>query len=267
MPQTLVITGFGLNCEAETSEALHLANLPYECVHLNDLVAEPERLRRYGMVIFIGGFSFGDHIAAGRVLAIHIRKRLADPLAHFIEVGGLVLGICNGFQALCKIGLLPGIHATFNPEAEQLVTLTHNDSGVFRNDWVRLCVNPASPCVFTKGLTLLELPVRHGEGKFVTRSEQILKTLCNQGQIVYQYCDIQNLPTQSFPDNPNGSAMAIAGICDATGRVFGTMPHPEAFIRSEHHPHFARMRALEKPSLPPMGLKIFQNAARYFQER
>lgn len=262
-PTALVLTGFGLNCEAETSFALRTAGFAADQVHLNDLLARPERLADYQLVVVIGGFSFGDHIAAGRALAIRMKFGLAERLADFVRGGGLVLGICNGFQVLCKLGLLPGFDGAFDPQAAQQVTLTHNDSGVFRDDWVSLRVNPKSPCVFTRGLDLLDLPVRHGEGKFLARDEKILARLKAQHQVVYQYCDASGAPTMQFPENPNGSVEAIAGICDATGRIFGTMPHPEAFTLPEHHPEATRHRALGLPLPEAMGIKIFQNAARY----
>jgi phosphoribosylformylglycinamidine synthase len=263
MPRALVITGFGLNCEAETSHALEAAGWRVDRVHMNDLLADPARLSGAQLLVIIGGFSFGDHLAAGRVLAIRLKYGLAGELARFVRGGGLVIGICNGFQALCKLGLLPGFEP-FDPHAaRQLVTLTHNDSGVFRDDWVRLKVNAESPCVFTRGLDELELPVRHGEGKFLTLDDKVLDRLRAQGQIVYQYCDAAGAPTQEFPANPNGSVEAVAGICDATGRIFGTMPHPEACIIPELHPDFPRRRALGLPPPAALGLRLFENAFQF----
>ena len=260
MPRALVITGFGLNCEAETSHALRLTGWDVDRVHLNDLLATPDRLGDSQLLVVIGGFSYGDHVGAGRALAIRLRYGLSDELSRFVRDGGLVLGICNGFQVLCKLGLLPGFEP-FSRSTRQLVTLTHNDSGVFRNDWVRLRVDPESPCVFTRGLTTLEVPVRHGEGKFLTADDAVLRRLQENRQIVYRYCDEQGEPTMAFPDNPNGSVDAIAGICDPEGRIFGTMPHPEAFIFAEQHPQAARLAALGEPLPEPQGLSIFQNAA------
>jgi phosphoribosylformylglycinamidine synthase I len=261
-PKALVVTGFGLNCEAETAYALGQAGAEVDQVHLNDLLDQPDRLARYGLLAIIGGFSFGDHLSAGRALAIRLKYGLASQIGSFVERDGLVIGICNGFQVLCKLGLLPGLEP-FSREIEQQVTLTHNDSGVFRDDWIRLTVNPASPCVFTRGLDRLEFPIRHGEGKFLTRESAVLELLKKQNQIVYQYADDGWSPTQAFPANPNGSVEAIAGICDPSGRIFGTMPHPEAAIIPEHHPDFARTRALGQPHPDTLGLKIFENAIQY----
>ena len=261
-PKALVITGYGLNCEAETSEALTLAGAEVTRMHLNDLLADKGRLAEFGLLAIIGGFSFGDHLGAGRALAIRLRHGLAAELAAFVERGGLVIGICNGFQVLVKLGLLPGFEP-FSPRAQQLVTLTHNDSGVFRNDWIRLRVNEESPCVFTRGLKTLDFPIRHGEGKFLALDGEVVGRLKQQGQIVYQYADEAGEPTMQFPANPNGSLDAIAGICDATGRIFGTMPHPEAFLYAENHPDFARRKALGEPVPAPAGRRIFENAVQY----
>ena len=257
--RVLVITGYGLNCEGETSFALERAGASVDRVHLHDLLEAPGQLGGYGLLVVMGGFSYGDHLGAGRALAIRLRYGLAEELADFVGGGGRVMGICNGFQVLCKLGLLPGFEP-FRPGAAQTVTLTHNDSGVFRDDWVRLKVNENSPCLFTRGLDVIELPVRHGEGKFMTADAATLARLREGGQIVYQYCDEAGRPTQAFPANPNGSVEAVAGICDATGRIFGTMPHPEAFIFEEHHPQAARLRALGLAAAAPVGMRIMANA-------
>ena len=264
-PRCLIITGFGLNCEAETTHALKMAGAQVDQMHLNDLLAARERLAGYRLLAIIGGFSYGDHIAAGRALAVRLRHGLAGQLADFVRGGGLVIGICNGFQVLCKLGLLPGFEP-FEPGVEQQVTLTHNDSGVFRDDWVRLTVNPESPCIFTRGLRHMELPIRHGEGKFLARDAALLERLRAGGQIVYQYADEAGTPTQDFPANPNGSALAIAGICDASGRIFGTMPHPEAAVLPEHHPQFLRQKALGAPLPEADGIRVFQNAVDYMNQ-
>lgn len=265
MQPALIITGYGVNCEAETAHALRVAGAAVELIHLNDLLAAPQQLMRFGLVVFIGGFSFGDHLGAGRALAIRLKYKLADQLAAYVAEGGLALGICNGFQVLVKLGLLPGFEP-FSRATRQLVTLSHNDSGTFRDDWVRLKVNAASPCVFTRGLDELELPIRHGEGKFLALNDDVLQRLVANQQIAYQYCDAVGAPTQSFPENPNGSVLAIAGLCDPTGRIFGTMPHPEACVIAAHHPGFHRAKALGQTPPPALGIKIFENAVAALRE-
>lgn len=265
-PRALIITGFGLNCEVETEAALRLAGAHVSRIHLGDLIEAPRQLLDYEMLAVIGGFSFGDHLGAGRALAIRLKYRLAEQIAEFVAREGLVVGICNGFQVLVKLGLLPGFEP-FHPGAEQQVTLTHNDSGVFRDAWVRLRVEAGTRCVFAQGLEAMELPIRHGEGKFLTADPEVLRRLEAGGQVVYRYADAAGQPTEQFPENPNGSPGGIAGICDATGRIFGTMPHPEAFIYPEQHPDAQRLHALGMPPRAPQGLSLFRNAVAHLAGR
>jgi phosphoribosylformylglycinamidine synthase len=262
-PRALVITGFGLNCEAETAHALERAGADVSKVHLNDILDGHDRISEYHLLAFIGGFSFGDHIAAGQVMSIKMRYRLPESLSEYIRSGNLIMGICNGFQTLCKMGVLPGFDGDYS---SQQVTLTENDSGIFRDAWVNLRVDPKTRCIFTKDLDLLPLPVRHGEGKFVCRDESILERLKSQGQVVLRYVDKTGNPTMEYPQNPNGSLDAIAGICDPTGRVFGLMPHPEAFTSPYNHPQWT-IRKARGESLPePLGMRIFENAVHYIRE-
>ena len=259
--KALVITGFGLNCEAETEYAFELAGAVVEQVHLNDLLEGGRSLDEFQILAFIGGFSFGDHIAAGRVFANRLKYRLNEPLQKFVADGKLVIGICNGFQTMVKLGILPGLDGDYT---KQSVTLTHNDTGVFRDAWVHLKGEPESPCIFTRGLGRLHLPVRHGEGKFVTRDEGALREIEEQRLVAVRYVDPEtNAPTLEYPHNPNGSANAIAGVCDPTGRIFGIMPHPEAYLSPYNHPHWFRQRA--NGTLPEhgQGLRVFQNAVEF----
>ena len=222
-PRALVLTGYGINCDYETAHAFNLPAVGGDGVrvHLNDLIAAPQMLRDYQIFAIPGGFSFGDDIASGKVLAVKLRGRLLEPLRAFVEHGRLVLGICNGFQVLVKLGLLPNLEG----ECRQDVTLTFNDSGHFEDRWVYLKVNPASNCVFTTGVDRVYLPVRHGEGKFIPRDMSTLETLEARHGIVMRYVD-KDGQLGGYPWNPNGSVANIAGICDLTGRVFGLMPHP-----------------------------------------
>jgi len=262
-PGVLIPTGFGLNCELETAHACRLAGLSPHLVHINDLAAGAVDFSDYGMIILIGGFSFGDHLGAGKVLSIRLMTRLPVSLEQFVEDGGLLLGICNGFQTLCKMNLLPRL----NGSAEQTVTVTGNDRGLFHDGWVTLAADPESPCVFTRGIEILELPVRHGEGKVVIESEELFDQM-NDGHLVpFRYVDSQGNPTQDFPFNPNGSPGAMAGLCDPTGRIFGLMPHPEAYHTPFLHPHWPQQRRSGTMPEEGPGLKIFRNAAQYLREQ
>jgi phosphoribosylformylglycinamidine synthase len=214
-------------------------------------------LREYQILVIPGGFSFGDDIASGKVLAVKLRSRLFEPLRAFVDHGRLVLGICNGFQVLVKLGLLPNLHGG----CEQDVTLTFNDSGRFEDRWVYLNVNPSSTCVFTTGVDRVYLPVRHGEGKFIPRDASTLATLEARQGIVMRYTDIDG-ELGDYPWNPNGSVGNIAGICDASGRVFGLMPHPEAYQHFTNHPRWTR----EPVPSEGRGVHIFRNAVNYVNE-
>jgi phosphoribosylformylglycinamidine synthase len=247
----------------ETSVAFEMAGAEVARVHLNDILEGRDRISNFDILVFVGGFSFGDHIAAGRVMAIKMKYRLSESVADFIHRGGLVLGICNGFQTMCKLGILPGLDDDYTA---QRVTLTNNDCGTFRDAWVRLRVCESTACVFTRGLSRLELPIRHGEGKFLTDTPETLSLLKAGGQVVFQYVDEGGNPAQGFPDNPNGSTEAIAGICDPTGRVLGMMPHPEAFVIPEHHPNWTRCKGLGNPLPEPLGRRVFKNAVEYVRE-
>jgi phosphoribosylformylglycinamidine synthase len=259
----LVITGFGLNCEAETRYVLQRAGADVEQVHLNDLVAGMVQLEHFHLLAFIGGFTFGDHISAGQVFANRVKRRLMEPMMEFIDCGKLVIGICNGFQTLTKMGLLPGFDGDY---VSQRVTLWANDCGHFRNAWVRLKTDENTRCVFTRGIENLEVPIRHGEGKFMVEDRSVLERLKVEGQVVFRYADPETgLPTMDYPHNPNGSLDAIAGICDPTGRIFGMMPHPEAFHSAYNHPHWLRQKIEGRLPKEGAGMRIFRNAVDYLE--
>lgn len=264
----LVLTGYGLNCDVETAYACELAGASARCVHINDVISGAVSLKDFHIMVFIGGFSWGDDHGAGVVQAVRMKKNAGDRILDFIYNGNLVLGICNGFQTLVDIGLLPCINGDYTART---VALTHNDCGNFRDDWVNLQINKDSPCIFTKGLEYIELPVRHGEGKFVA-DENVINRIISQNQVVCRYAGSGGMPAQgSFPENPNGSVFDIAGICDPTGRVFGLMPHPEAFNHPSNHPDWPRLKALSMrgrispDNFPGTGIRIFENAVRFFE--
>ena len=265
----LVLTGYGLNCDVETAYAFELAGARAQRVHINALIDGSVALDDFQIMSFIGGFSWADDHGAGVVQAVRMKTNIGDRLLDFVHRGNLVIGICNGFQCLVNLGLLPGIDSDYTRRS---VALTYNDCGNFRDDWVDLTVNQESACVFTRGMDRLDLPVRHGEGKFVA-SEEVVDTLVRNQQIVVQYADAQGRPANGqFPANPNGSMLDIAGICDPSGRVFGLMPHPEGFNRWTNHPQWTRRkervkRGLEAP--PPditPGIQIFKNAVDYLKD-
>ena len=254
--RALVLAGFGINCETETQTAFERTGADTSRVHLNDLIESPEHLHDHHILAIPGGFSFGDDVASGKILANRLRYRLGDPMRNFVDDGKLVIGICNGFQVLVKMGLLPRFDGGF----EQLVTLTHNDSGRFENRWVRLKVDPATPCIWLQGIDTIELPVRHGEGKFIPRDSAVLDRLRGNDQVALRYACPGGAPADgAFPANPNGSVDDIAGICDPSGRIFGLMPHPEGFLDPTNHPRWTREPRLDQGA----GLKVFRNAVRF----
>jgi len=261
--RALVITGFGLNCENETACALSQAGASVELVHLNDILDGERSLSEFHLLAFIGGFSFGDHLGAGTVFANRIKCRMRDELEQFVADGKLVIGICNGFQTITRLGLVPAISGGF----KQDVALAQNTQGVFRDDWVMLAANPESPCVFTKDIDLIPLPIRHGEGRFVPANDDVLAELEEKNLVVLRYADPETgEATGEFPMNPNGSVNAIAGICDASGRIFGLMPHPEAYLSPYNHPQWTRQNI--NGVLPEKGLGqiIFDNAVQFAAE-
>jgi phosphoribosylformylglycinamidine synthase subunit PurQ / glutaminase len=261
--QALVLAGYGQNCDHETAHALELAGATAERVHINALIDGSVRLDGYQVMVFGGGFSWGDDHGAGVVQAVRMKTHLGDQLLAYIEKGNLVLGICNGFQCLVNLGLLPGIDGDYR---SRKVALIGNDCGQFRDQWVTLSVNPDSPCVFTQGLAQLELPVRHGEGKFYAESGMLDRLVANQ-QVVVRYAGDDGSPAQgAFPLNPNGSLLDIAGICDTTGRIFGLMPHPEAYNHPTNHPDWPRLKAEARATGGPTpGIQLFVNAVKYFE--
>lgn len=267
-PNVLVLTGFGLNCDHETAYAFELAGAAAKRVHINALIAGDVHLDEFQILAFGGGFSWGDDHGAGVIQALRLKTNIGDRLLDFVADEKLVIGICNGFQTLVNIGLLPGIDGDYTKRS---VALTYNDCGNFRNQWVNLKINPDSACVFTRGMHAIELPVRHGEGKLYTDNET-LNRLTDNHQVVLQYAMPDGRSAGGrFPHNPNGALADIAGICDASGRVFGLMPHPEAYNHVTNHPDWARRMERSKragighPKRTGAGIQIFENAVAYFR--
>ena len=252
-PKVLVLRAPGTNCDQETGFAFEQAGAKATYAHINQLLDEPQLAAEHQIMCFPGGFSYGDDIAAGRILASQMQSRLADTLNEFRDAGKLVLGICNGFQILIKSGfLLP-----MDDDGMQ-ATLTWNNCGCYLARWVDLKTNN-SKCVFLKDVDHMYLPIAHAEGKFVTRNDAVLSSLQANDQLALSYC---SSPTGNDcgPMNPNGSVADVAGVCDETGRIFGLMPHPERNIDPTHHPRWTR----EDIGPRGDGFKIFENAVSFF---
>jgi phosphoribosylformylglycinamidine synthase len=265
----LVLTGYGLNCDHETAHAFNLAGAVSTRVHINTLIDREVTLEGFHILVFGGGFSWGDDHGAGVVQAVRMKTHLGESIENFIQSGKLVIGICNGFQTLVNMGLLPGFD---NDYCSRKVALIHNDCGNFRYDWVNLTVNGKTPCVFTKGMDTMEYPVRHGEGKFYAEPD-VMNRLTDQNQIVLRYAMADGTPANGkFPENPNGSVDDIAGICDQTGRVFGLMPHPEAYSHPVNHPSWTRQKevSLRMGKTPDTqetpGIRLFRNGVDFIRK-
>ncbi len=250
--RTLILRAPGTNCDAEAAFAFEQAGAEVSLVHINRLIRHEERLADYQVLVIPGGFTYGDDIAAGKVLANELRLKLGEDIVRFVAEGKLILGVCNGFQVLVKAGLLPEPASGDTPT----LTLANNDSGRFECRWVYLAVNKQSPCIFTKGIDSCYLPVAHGEGKLVAQNGTL-----SDSNIVLYYTDEQGNRDAGYPDNPNGSSGNIAGLCDSSGRIFGLMPHPERHIRGTQHPQWTRLGARRYGD----GFPIFLNAIRWVQ--
>ena len=271
MVRSLVLSGYGLNCEEETAAAYRMAGAMADVLHLGELMRAEKPFERYDIITLPGGFSFGDDIASGRVLANRIALArlpgggsLLDSLRGFAASGGFLLGVCNGFQVLVKLGLLPDLGG----EGRQELTLAANKSGRFEDRWCRCRVSGRIETPFLRGLDVLSLPVRHGEGRLLPLDAGIAHELIAAGSNVLTYCDTDGHPARDYPDNPNGSMQAIAGLADRTGQIFGLMPHPEAYLSLYNHPDWPRLKR-ENRGLGEegAGLAIFTNIVSHIKEK
>ncbi|MGQ9616161.1 MAG: phosphoribosylformylglycinamidine synthase subunit PurQ [Spirochaetota bacterium] len=271
-PKAMVLTGYGINCDYETATACEIAGFESKRIHLNDAIASSRELFDYKLIVFPGGFSFGDDLGSGVAFSAKVRfslardgGRLYDYIVDYVERGGIMLGICNGFQILVRLGVIPAIGGRYG---EQQVTLAPNREGYYIDRWVNLRVEGSSRCVFTAGMSTLRLPVRHGEGRLLAENLDVIINMEHHGQVCLRYCDENFDPTDQFPENPNGSMGAIAGLCDPSGRIFGLMPHPEASVSLYQYPHWTRLKEearRNKTSLDERGYGylIFKNAYDY----
>lgn len=270
-PKVLILKTDGTNCDAETAFAFKLAGGDPRIIHVNELRAKNERLSSYNILAIPGGFSYGDDIVSGKILAAELTSFFSEEMQKFIErKNTVVIGICNGFQVLIRTGLLP-----FGRIGTMDATLTNNDSGRFECRWINLKVEKNSRCAFlSNGATLpaggqveqlnngiISYQVAHGEGKFFA-NEETVRAIEQSNLVVFRYADETFRPTQNYPHNPNGSLNAIAGICDPTGRILGLMPHPERFVRLEQHPNWRR---LNPKAGKPQGLPFFETMIKYIQ--
>jgi phosphoribosylformylglycinamidine synthase subunit PurQ / glutaminase len=275
-PRALILRAPGINRDEDAAAAIELAGGRPERIHINRVVEGATKIADYALLIIPGGFSYGDHLGAGKLLAVDLAHRLGEALAAFVADGRPVIGICNGFQVLVKAGILPGMSSadqnreprTKNQDMSNgsqfsvlgsQATLTDNASGKFECRWVQLAADPGSRCVFTQGMDRpIEVPVAHGEGRFVTRDQAALQALRAGGQVALRYVAAGG-DAAGYPDNPNGSDDAIAGVCNPAGNVLGLMPHPEDAILPQQHPRWTR----EPLRIEGDGLALFRNAVRY----
>lgn len=266
MVKALVLTGYGINCEEETAFSFKKAGAQSEIIHINDLIENPLRLKEFQIFAFPGGFSYGDDTGSGNALASKIKSNIWDSILEFIEKGNLIIGICNGFQVIANLGLVPALDKKYG---ERKIALMHNNSARYECRWVSL-KNFSKKCVFTKGIDSIKMPVAHGEGKFFAEQD-VLKKLNENSQVVFRYANGDgSLANGKFPLNPNGALEDIAGICDETGRVFGLMPHPERNILFTQQNDWTVQKEIllrEGKKLPEesAGMKIFRNAVNYFK--
>jgi phosphoribosylformylglycinamidine synthase len=244
MVRALILKGPGTNCDAETKFACEKVGFKADIVNITELLADPKELDSTSLFIVPGGFSYGDDLGAGTILGNQLLK-IHDSLRDYVRSGGLMLGICNGFQILTRAGLLPDPMS-----GKQTVSLTFNESGKFEDRWVRMRIE-STQSVFLREKQIIELPVAHAEGRLMAKDVRSLN-------VVLRYVDESGRPTQKYPANPNGATDAIAGICDGTGRVLGLMPHPERFIDPAQHPRWTR-----QPIREGHGLMFFRNAYEY----
>ena len=276
-PRVAVLFGFGINCDHETKAVFELVGATADRIHVNRFVSGDVSLGDYDILAVPGGFSFGDHLGSGRLLGNRMRFAMREALQAFVQAGKPIIGICNGFQVLVKTGLLPGPESGHAPDFVQRGSLTLNDSGRYEDRWVTLEFDPESPCIWTKNMTRIDCPVRHGEGKYVMPSSTDLDRLAANHQLTVRYVDpsstygsADNDAPLPYPISPNGSMRNIAGICDSTGLVFGLMPHPEAIYAKWLHPNHTNNEPVTSAALADWegeGLQIFRNAVEYVRKQ
>lgn len=256
IPMVCILRSDGTNCDFELAYAFEKAGAKAAFVHINELRDKSKSLKDFQILALPGGFSYGDDVASGKILAVELVSFLRNELENFRNRGGVIVGICNGFQTLVRTGLLP-----FGNLGQMDATLAPNDSGHFECRWIRLSTDKKNKSQFLKGIEDKGwYSVNHGEGKFFADDETI-KRIEDRGLVAFRYVDESGDPTQKYPENPNGALHAIAGICDSSGRVFGMMPHPEKFVDITQYPNWRREKITK-----PHGLSLFENIVQFVKE-
>ncbi|MGH1335490.1 MAG: phosphoribosylformylglycinamidine synthase subunit PurQ [Aureispira sp.] len=269
--KALIITGFGINCEEEMAAAYTMAGATPVIVHLNGLLTGQVSIHDYDLLNFPGGFSFGDDLASGKVVSNKIKykklpsgKVLMDEINTFLAAGKYILGVCNGFQMLVRMGLLPNT----NRQVEAEATLAQNDSGHFEDRWVYCKVNNQTNTPFLKGIQQMALPIRHGEGKLLLLDKTVETAVVDKGLNCLTYCDAEGRPVSVYPANPNGSTLNCAGLSDPSGQVFGLMPHPEAYLSLYNHPNWGQIKRTQpEHDEKGEGLQIFTNIVQHIRQQ
>ena len=254
-PRVCILRSDGTNCDQELYYAFEKAGSLPEYVHVNELRKKDKKLSDFQIVALPGGFSYGDDIASGKVLAVELMSKLQGDLQTFIDKKGFLLGVCNGFQTLIRTGLLP-----FGTLGKMQATLTHNDSGHFECRWVQIKAEDSKATYLNDLNFPMHVAVNHGEGK-IFADQKIIDRIEQENLVVFRYVDKNGDATSEYPENPNGSLNAIAGITDASGRILGLMPHPEKFVDTTQYPNFRREK-IEKPH----GLMFYERIVKFVKE-
>lgn len=265
--KTIILRTAGTNCDKEAKLAMETVGAQTEFVHINQIIRKQKKLKDYNVLFIPGGFSYGDDVASGKILANEIKFKIFDQVKDFSEQGKIIIGICNGFQVLVKAGLLPGptLKKGETGGFYQTATLTNNDSGKFECRWIHLKFNENTRCVFMdKYKEVITLPIAHGEGKFIADNSQTLNRIIDDNYVVFSYVDENGNPDK-YPVNPNGSVADIAGITNESGNIFGMMPHPERFISRYQHPFWTRLKKLSNNDEGD-GLELFRNLVNYVKK-
>lgn len=267
MVRVLIMSGYGINCEKESAHAFKLAGGRPEIVHINDLISGKKKMADFDILMFPGGFSYGDDTGAGNAFANKLKNNLWQDLLDFIKAEKLILGVCNGFQIMTNIGLFALPDGEYG---ERINAMESNEQNRYECRWVN--IKKESDCVFTKGIDMCHLPIAHGEGRFFCRQE-VLKQIEGSHQVVFRYCKEDGTDAEDYPENPNGSMNNIAGICDRSGRIMGMMPHPERAIFAESEPDYhlkkelAKRKGEEMPDILEPNMMIFKNAIEHMRSK